>query len=152
MFGMMRGDRLEVASNHGYDLRTVVDSSIRKPFSDIDAFACSDKKSATIMLWNYHDDDVKMPAEKVSLELKNIPSKQVRLTHYRIDDDHSNSYEAWKKMGSPQQPTAEQISILEKAGMLQTIEKQTVVKTSGGFLQLNFSLPRQAVSFLKLSW
>jgi xylan 1,4-beta-xylosidase len=152
MFGMMRGNRLEVASNHGYDLRTVVDSSIRKPFSDIDAFACSDKKSATIMLWNYHDDDVKMPAEKVSLELKNIPSKQVRLTHYRIDDDHSNSYEAWKKMGSPQQPTAEQISILEKAGMLQTIEKQTVVKTSGGSLQLNFSLPRQAVSFLKLSW
>jgi xylan 1,4-beta-xylosidase len=152
MFGMMKGNRLEVASNHAYDLRTAVDSSFRKPYSDMDGFACSDKKSATIMLWNYHDDDIKTPAENVSLELKNIPSKQVKFTHYRIDDDHSNSYEAWKKMGSPQQPTAEQIAILEKSGKLQTIGQETLMHTKEGSLQVQFNLPRQAVSFIKLEW
>ncbi len=38
------------------------------------------------------------------------------LTAYRIDNEHSNSYEVWKKMGSPQNPTAEQIANWKKQG------------------------------------
>ena len=32
----------------------------------------------------------------------------VLVQHYRIDRDHSNAFEAWKRMGSPPRPTAEQ--------------------------------------------
>ncbi len=38
---------------------------------------------------------------------------RVRLTHYRIDDSHSNAYTVWKAMGSPQNPSAEQIAALK---------------------------------------
>jgi xylan 1,4-beta-xylosidase len=39
-----------------YDLETFVDSSVRKQ-TDIGAIAAKDKNSATVMVWNYHDED-----------------------------------------------------------------------------------------------
>ena len=52
----------------------------------------------------------------MNLQIKNIPSNTAMLYQYRIDDKHSNSYEVWKKMGSPQNPTSEQVKELEKSG------------------------------------
>jgi xylan 1,4-beta-xylosidase len=59
----------------------------------------------------------------ISISINSIPAKKIKLTQYRIDDAHSNAYEVWKKMGSPQNPTAEQIATLEKAGQLQQIKQ-----------------------------
>ena len=61
-------------------------------------------------------------------------------------------YEVWKKMGSPENPTAEQISILEKAGQLALLTSPTYLKTDNGNLKLNLKLPRQGVSLLKFDW
>ena len=41
-----------------------------------------------------------------------------RSTHYRIDEDHSNAYAAWKRMGSPLAPTRAQYEELEAASRL----------------------------------
>jgi xylan 1,4-beta-xylosidase len=54
-------------------------------------------------------------------------------------------------MGSPRQPTKEQIQELEKAGQLQ----QTAAKTSkvnNGLLQMNIPLQRQGIFFYKIQW
>jgi xylan 1,4-beta-xylosidase len=152
MFGMMKGNRVNLGSNHAYDLRTAVDSSFRKPFSDISGLACKDVNAATVMLWNYHDDDVKADAETVSVKIKGLPAKQVLLQHYRIDDVHSNSYELWKKMGSPQNPSDEQIKELEKAGQLALLTSPEWIKTNNGEATITFVLPRQGVSMLKFDW
>lgn len=152
MFGMMKGNRVNIVSDHAYDLRTAVDSSFRRSYSDISAMACKATDGATVMVWNYHDDDVKAEAETVSLRIKGIPSKQVLVYHYRIDSEHSNSYEVWKNMGSPQNPTAEQIAELERAGQLHMLGSPEWVKTSNGNAVIEFVLPRQGVSLLKLDW
>jgi xylan 1,4-beta-xylosidase len=152
MFGMMKGSRINLSSNHSYDLRTAVDSSFRKSFTDINGIATNDASGATVMLWNYHDDDVKGTAEKVTVNLKGLPAKQALLLHYRIDDKHSNSYEVWKSMGSPQNPSAEQIATLEKAGQLQLLQSPEWLKTEKGEATVQFNLPRQGISFLKLEW
>jgi xylan 1,4-beta-xylosidase len=152
MFGMMKGNRVNLVTDHGYDLRTAVDSSFRKSWSDINGMACKDAGGATVLLWNYHDDDVKAAAEPVSVKIKGITAKQVRVHHFRIDSAHSNSYEVWKKMGSPQNPSAQQIAELEKAGQLQLFGSPEWVKVTNGEAALNFILPRQAVSLLKLEW
>jgi xylan 1,4-beta-xylosidase len=146
MFGMMKGNRVNLVTDHGYDLRTAVDSSFRKSWSDINGMACKDAGGATVLLWNYHDDDVKAAAEPVSVKIKGITAKQVRVHHFRIDSAHSNSYEVWKKMGSPQNPSAQQIAELELFGSPEW------VKVTNGEAALNFILPRQAVSLLKLEW
>jgi xylan 1,4-beta-xylosidase len=151
MFGMMKGKRVEVNSNRMYSLFDIRDSGVRKQTTDIGALAAKDKRTATVMIWNYHDDDLPGETENVRLEIKGIPSTNVKLQEYRIDKDHSNSYEVWKAMGSPQQPDKEQIVRLEKAGQLvQTAGKNTKVKN--GLLQIEVPLSRQGIVFYKIQW
>ena len=150
MFGMMKGKRVFVNGNRMYDLKTFVDSSVRMK-TDIGATAATDKRSATILLWNYHDEDKQDTGEEIKIELNGLPVASATMTEYRIDSEHSNSYEAWKKMGSPQNPTAEQIATLEKAGQLQMMNKPTKMKLSDK-MNLTIKLPRQGVSLIKLDW
>jgi xylan 1,4-beta-xylosidase len=150
MFGMMKGKRVAVAGNRMYDLKTFVDSSVRGQ-TDIGALAAKDKRSATIMVWNYHDEDKQAAAEEITINVNGLPGSTVELTEYRIDNEHSNSYEVWKKMGSPQNPTTEQITLLEKAGQLQMINKPVKMKVNDK-MKVRIHLPRQGVSLLKLSW
>lgn len=151
MFGMMSGNRVSVSANRMYPLQTVLDSSIRGQQTEIGALAAKAARSAAVMVWNYHDEDKKGAAEPVALTIKDIPAKKVNVKTYLIDSDHSNSYEAWKKMGSPQQPTKAQISLLEKAGKLQCV--QVVQKnTTNGELKLSLGLQRQAVALVTLNW
>ncbi len=150
MFGMMKGKRLEVQANTMYDVRTVVDSSVRRS-NDIGALASASKNSVTVMIWNYHDDDVTGNPAEIELVISNLRGKKQNLTHYRIDGEHSNSYEVWKKMGSPQSPTNEQIAQLEKAGMLQAITSSDWKHADGNNI-IKFSLPRQGVSLIKIDW
>lgn len=152
MFGKMSGNRVEVKSDRMTELQEIVDSSVRGPQSEIGALASVDKKTAGIMVWNYHDLDIKGEAEPVKLEITGIPVRSVKLTHYTIDSKHSNSYEVWKKMGSPTNPTAAEIATLEKAGKLETLGKPKKISVKEGKIEINISLPRQAVSLLKLDW
>lgn len=151
MYGMMSGSRVEVKGNQNYTFSMVRDSSVRKK-ADIDALASKDQRSAAVMVWHYHDDDVKAEDAIIEVDLKGFSAQQVNFKHYRIDNENSNSYEVWKKMGSPENPTAEQISILEKAGQLALLTSPTYLKTDNGNLKLNLKLPRQGVSLLKFDW
>ncbi|MEO5564919.1 MAG: beta-xylosidase [Chitinophagaceae bacterium] len=152
MYGKMSGKRVSAESSRMYLLDSMVSSSIRGPQTDIGALASKDAKTAAAMIWNYHDDDKQGPAEKIMVMFKGIPVKKVTMTHYRIDDKHSNSYEVWKKMGSPQNPTDDQIKQLEKAGQLETFAKPKQLKVKNGELGYAIELPRQGVSLLKLDW
>lgn len=151
MFGMMKGDWVQAQSDGMYPLKTIVDSGVRKG-ADVGVLASKDKKSAAVMVWNYGDDDVKGDTATVSVVIANLPPGKIKLRHYRIDDAHSNSYEAWKKMGSPQSPTAEQTKELEKAGGLQMLASPQWITTQKNEATINFRLPRQGVSLLKLDW
>ncbi|MBL7743536.1 MAG: beta-xylosidase [Chitinophagaceae bacterium] len=156
MFGMMKGKRVNVTGNRMYDLKTFVDSSVRG-LPDIGAIAAKDGRSVMIMVWNYHDEDIQVPidkptpADKITINVDGLPSATINITEYRIDKLHSNSYEAWKEMGSPQHPTSAQIAELEKAGQLQMLYKPGKLKVSGR-MYLNISLPRQGVSLIKMDW
>jgi len=78
--------------------------------------------------------------------------KKVLLEHYRIDETHSNAFTAWKKMGSPQWPTAEQTAQLKAAGQLQLLSSPEWVEVVNGKVSVETTLPRQAVSLLRLEW
>ncbi|SER60869.1 GH39 family glycosyl hydrolase [Pedobacter rhizosphaerae] len=148
MFGKMSGNRVAVKSNLMYPLKTVLDSSIRKPIPDIGVLAAGSEKSATVLVWNYHDEDKKGAIDSISVALNGLTKKEVTITHYRIDDEHSNSYAAWKQMGSPQQPTPAQIAQLEKSSELKTIGKPIKFNPEKG--PFKFVLARQGISLLKI--
>ncbi|MBA4139356.1 MAG: beta-xylosidase [Segetibacter sp.] len=153
MFGMMLGNRAEVNKNLAYNYVSIRDSSVRGDKPDINALAAKDERSATVMVWNYHDNnDLTVPASAVAVKMNGVPDGKVLLRHYRIDRQHSNSYEVWKKMGSPKSPSAEQYAQLERAGQLQMISSPKWIKVKNGEVVLNLEMPRQAVSLLQLTW
>lgn len=153
MFGLMEGNRVEVNKNLDYNHISIRDSSVRGEKPDINALAAKDAHSASVMVWNYHDNnDLAAPASPVSIKMNGIPGDKVLLRHYRIDKQFSNSYEVWKKMGSPKSPDASQYTELERAGQLQMISSPEYIKTKNGEATLNMELPRQGVSLLQLTW
>ncbi|TCD05638.1 beta-xylosidase [Pedobacter frigidisoli] len=149
MFGLMKGNRVEAKSDRMYNLKSILDSSIRKTDTDVGVLATKDEKYAAIMIWNYHDEDKNISKDLISVKLNGLNTKTVTLTKYQIDNENSNSYEAWKKMGSPQNPDAKQIAQLEKAGQLKMVGKPSKFKTAEN---LQFELNRQGVILLKLDW
>jgi len=152
MLGMMSGDRVDVSGVLRYNFKRICDSSVRGERTDINALACSGKNVVTVLLWNYHDQDVQDAGSPVVLTIKGIPSERATLTQYRVDREHSNSYEVWKKMGSPQNPSAEQFAELEKAGQLEVLSKPSEIKINTAIAIVKMQLPRQAVSLVQISY
>jgi xylan 1,4-beta-xylosidase len=111
-----------------------------------------DERSATVLVWNYHDDDVAAPPSDVELTIGGLPGGRPMLTHYRIDQDHGNAYSAWKAMGSPQSPTPAQYAELEKAGQLEPLSPPAPASVADGRIAVTFTLPRQGVSLIKIVW
>jgi xylan 1,4-beta-xylosidase len=114
--------------------------------------ASRDDRTINILIWNYHDDDVPAPDAKVDLSLTSLPAERVLVKHYRVDKELGNSYTAWKKMGSPQKPSAEQYQELERSGQLTMLGSPTWTRVPKGTLSLPIVLPRQGVSLIQLSW
>jgi len=151
MFGMMSGKRIEV-SGAEYDLTTMIDKGVKGNSPDINALATKEKNSVSVMVWNYHDDDLTVPATAVEITIVGLPDKNILVQEYRIDKENSNSFEVWKTMDSPQEPTPEQIAELEKAGQLHLLTSPEWIRTSNGKTIRKIILPRQGVSLIKFNW
>ncbi|MBV9468646.1 MAG: hypothetical protein JO316_03650 [Abitibacteriaceae bacterium] len=153
MFGQMGGQRLAVESTADAGLESLRQQGVRAT-PDVYALASLQEHKLSILTWNYHDENVPGPAAAVELSLSNLPLRDGNLTlhHYCIDDGHSNAFEAWKQMGSPQQPTPEQVAQLEKAAQLTLLDPPQSLHIHNGQAILNLKLPRQAVSLLVFTW
>ncbi len=153
MAGMMRGERVKVQSDGALTLDQIMADGVRAK-AHVDALAARGDRDVTVMSWNYHDDDVAGPEAPVRVEVGGLPATagKVLLQHYRIDGKHSNAYTVWQAMGSPQTPTPEQYAKLEAAGQLELLESPRWLACAGGKTEVRFTLPRQGVSLLRLSW
>jgi xylan 1,4-beta-xylosidase len=152
MFGMMRGDRVAVANlDNPHTARAVIESGVRGG-PDINALASKDPRSASVMVWNYHDEYVPAPDAEVTVRVEGVPAERVLLRHYRIDEEHGNAYRAWQEMGSPQEVTRDQRKVLERSAELTLLASPSWIEASEGTVTMSFTLPRHGVSLLELSW
>jgi xylan 1,4-beta-xylosidase len=153
MLGLLAGDRVKVKSSGALLLDDVVRSGVRAQ-PDINAIATRKDREMDIFVWNYHDDDVLFPAAGVDVEITGLPANMshVLLEHFRVDADHSNAFAAWKELGSPQSPTQEEYRRLEGAGQLQLLDSPRWVPIQSGEFREQFTLPRQGISLLRLTW
>lgn len=149
MWARMAGRRLPVQSDAEVPLDAILAAGVRdRP--DVAAIASRDGDRLWVMAWHYHDDDVPGPAAEVTLTVSGWGRDAARPVHHRIDEEHSNSFARWKRMGSPPQPTAEQVAELGKRGRLETAEPPAV-RVDGDSLVVTFTLPRAGVSLLEWS-
>jgi xylan 1,4-beta-xylosidase len=149
MLSRMSGQRVAVESDGALPLESILKDGVRaKP--DVAALASVDGNKLCVLIWHYHDDDVSGPAADIELELNHLPARSGRATvrHFRIDENHSNAFTEWQRMGAPSQLTAAQYARLENAGQLAELEqpRQLTINDSGAVLR--FELPRQGTSLL----
>jgi xylan 1,4-beta-xylosidase len=151
MFGMMNGQRIAVQTEGGFRAADIISRGVREK-NDVHALASKNGNTVWVMVWNFHEDDVPGPASPVALNLSGLGVDKVLVQPYRVDGQWSNSFSAWKAMGSPQQVTAEQYQTLEKAGQLQLSASPAWQPVTGGKTVLTFDLPRQGVAFFQINW
>ncbi len=64
----------------------------------------------------------------------------VLVTQNLIDKEISDSFTAWKNMGSPQTPTVDQYKILEAAGQLKDADSPKYIAPLNGKIKIKFAL------------
>ena len=149
ILGKLGGDWVEAESDHALPLDEIIRHGVRER-ADVNVAATRDGDRTCVLVWNYHDDDDVTEGEaQISLTLTGLPAGKLRLTHYRMDRDHSNAFATWQQLGSPQQVSAEARARLEAASQLQVLETGTV-EASDGTADLTLRLPRQGVSLIAL--
>ena len=153
MLGLLGDERIKVSSTHALPLDQIVSAGVQQQ-PDIRAIATRHGQEVEIMIWNYHDEDVDAPAAPIDLAVSGLPesARLVLLEHFRIDRHHSNAFTAWKEMGSPQSPSAEQYERLQRAGQLQLLASPARIPLEHGTARMQFTLPRQGVSLVRLTW
>jgi len=153
MFSKMDGNRVEATSSAEIPLDDMMRDGVHGT-PDVAALASLGTNQLAVLIWHYHDDDVAGPDAAVELTLDNLPfaNGTATLTHYRIDNEHSNSFEEWKRMGSPTAPTDAQYAQLLKSGQLGELTAPETVGVENGKAIVHLNLPRQAVSLLVLTW
>ena len=154
MLGQLKGNQLSLTSDGAVPMNEILKSSVRER-PDINGMSVIDGQTVKILLWNYHD--ILVPAEPASVRLNvKLPkdyftnAEVVRVSHYRIDDTHSNAYTKWLELGSPQNPTVEMIAQMKEAMQLQLLEPPMLLDVPDNEVTLNFDLPRSGLSLIIL--
>jgi xylan 1,4-beta-xylosidase len=153
MFGLLGERRVVAKSSGALTAEEVVSGGVRGR-ADVGTIATRKANEVDVVMWNYHDEDLAAGAAPIELEVEGLPASASRVLteHFRLDATHSNAFEAWKRMGSPQEPTASQYRELEAAGQLQMLSSPAWTTTERGAIVERFELPRHAMSLVRVTW
>jgi xylan 1,4-beta-xylosidase len=153
MLGLLGDERVEGSSSNGLATEEVVHGGVRAQ-PDINTVATRKDRELEILVWNYHDDDIPFPPAPIDLVITGLPADAKRglLEHFRVDAGYSNAFTTWKDMGSPESPSASEYERLQLAGQLQLLDSPAWIAIPQGTVQLQFSLPRQGISLVRLAW
>jgi hypothetical protein len=104
-----------------------------------------------ILVYNFFATLNTTGSDDVTVTVNNLPAalagKEVFVTHFRVDETHSNPYSVWTSQGSPTNPSEDQWRAMRQAqhlALLQPVSKATVSNT----YTVSFTMPRQAGSLL----
>jgi xylan 1,4-beta-xylosidase len=153
ILGLMTGNRVTLTSTGASILESVLQPG-NAVVEGVDGIATWNERELDVMIWNYREEDLPGPTATVRIEISRLAAagEKVKTEVFRVDDDNSNSYTAWRRMGSPQKPAAEQYAELESAGRLNRIGISETKQTGAAGYVMTLQVPQQSVSLLRLSW
>jgi xylan 1,4-beta-xylosidase len=153
MFGLLGPEVIHATSSAATPVQQIVQSGVRGP-ADVDAMASRNSHQITVLIWNYHDEDLPAPVAAIDLTINGLPqnSGRILLEHFRVDESQSNAYAEWKKMGGPQTLTEVEQQKIQAAGQLQLMTSPSWEHVENGTTRVKFLLPRNSLSLLRLSW
>jgi len=153
LLGQLAGTRVPLSSSGALPLSDLLATGVRAE-ADVDGMATLNGAAVQVLVWNYHDDLVPVPATPVHLTVK-VPrnfGSSVKVSHLRVDEAHGDAYTVWVSQGMPASPSADQISALEQAmGPAPLAADETLAVAPGGSVDLDFDLPRFGVSLVTMT-
>ena len=147
LMAKLEGDQLLVKSDGEIPLDEILKTGVRQR-ADISAVATISKERLAVLLWHYHDVDVAGPAARITLKLDGYSVANKSVTQYKINDTSGNSFSRWLALGSPQNPTQQQLQEIKCAGKLTSQKPDFELVNSSDGSSMTFALPRQAVYLL----
>lgn len=119
------------------------------PYVDGLASMSGDSKIQILLFCHYSDWDVEGEYE-VNLQVDNLPydSSKVKVSHYRLDGDHSNAYNEWRRQGLPSYPSSAQVEAIKEREKLELLEPRSEVDLLDGKFKKELVLPVHGISML----
>ena len=153
LLGRLSGVRMPLTSSGSIALSDVLLNGVRGR-AEVDGLATLDGDTVQVLLWNYHDDLVKVPPTAVHSAIRVPPrfGPNVRITHVRVDESHGDAYTLWSSQGMPSSPSSAQVAALRQAmdpSLL--MPDQIVAVASDGVVSVDFDLPRFGISLLTIT-
>ena len=124
-------------------LHDLGDERIAEPENDVLVTRRKDG-SLVIAAWNLVEPEATGPDKTLTFDVKGL-SKNAKLTIRRVDAQHGDTLDAWKKMGSPKYPTKAQIAELKKASEIGTPETSTLHNG-----QLTLTIPQKGLAVIEV--
>ena len=118
------------------------------------AYASCDKQRITVVITNYQSDKINNDGMSypVSLTINTHWNQNTKISvrHWRIDEDHSNAYTVYKKLGAPVLPNPIEIDAVKSRMGLELFE-EPVNRQVADLKNIEFQLPCNAVSLIEIT-
>jgi xylan 1,4-beta-xylosidase len=153
IFGLLGNKRIKANSSAALPTKKVLREGVRNE-PDVNVIAGRKQHELEALIWNYHDNDVPAEPAEIYLRIDGLPVDSARalVEHFRVDETHSNSFTAWKQMGSPHSLTPQQQQRLQDEGQLKLLSSPHWVYVENGSISATFILPREAMSLVRITW
>jgi xylan 1,4-beta-xylosidase len=111
-----------------------------------------------VLVWNSSLDQSRIPADPllardVTVRVDGLAAGSVSVTHWRVDEEHSNVFAAWRDLGGAERdwPRDDEWDLLRESDRLDEAEPARTVEVGpDGRLELTFRLPQPGISYLAL--
>ena len=122
-----------------------------KPYPRVDGLAARDDGEVQVLVWHQVCDQYARGEREVVLTVSGLEGwRGVRLSHYRIDEDHSNAETVWRGLGRPDWPSETQIAAMKEKEALEKCCPDVDAVPKDGAVRLSFRLPMHSVSLITL--
>jgi len=110
-----------------------------------------DDSQVAVLVYHSRDRFYADGVASIELHLKNLPFDAAMLAHYRIDERHSNPFDAWETYGAKRHPHAPDEVYRTMRQQQEPTLLAPVRQVTGEAVTLEFTLPLPAVSLILLS-
>ena len=144
--------RVALTSTRDLDPLAFADLNGAAEGPEIDGWAtCDGADAMQVLLYCHHDDWDRKETFDIDLCLDNLPmTGKVRVTHTRIDAQHSNACAEWERQGRPDWPNEGQRAAMLARSALEFCEAPETLLVREGRVEKRFTLPTHGISLLEI--
>jgi xylan 1,4-beta-xylosidase len=150
LYAKLGDERVELISERGFDPLSYKDKNGYDFGTEINGWATKTRGGYAVLLYAHHDDWDVDEEFSVKLRITGLHTEQVKLTHYRIDGEHSNAYAEWVRQGSPDWASEEQYAAIAARSGLELLCEPYAANVTDGEVECKFIMPSHGISFIEI--